>query len=55
MYLLEEVVAFLRDRTEPGPEGRAFVPFEALRKLPANLNCHCPACMEEDEEEEDDG
>jgi len=54
VFLFEEVVAWLRDRTEPGPEGRAFVPFEVLRKLPANLNCHCQACMPEDEEEDED-
>jgi len=54
MFLLEEVVAWLKDRTEPGPQGRAFVPFEVLRKLPANLNCHCPACTASDEDEDDD-
>lgn len=55
MYLLEEVLTFLTDRKEPGPEGRAYLSFEVLRKLPANLNCHCPACMAEDEEEDDEG
>jgi len=54
VYLLEDVVAYLSDRTEPGPKGRAVVPFEVLRKLPANLNCHCLACTSEDEEDEDD-
>jgi len=55
VFLLEDVVAFLRDRTEPGPEGRAFLSFDVLRKLPANLTCHCRACRaHRDGEEEDD-
>ena len=54
VFLLEEVIAFLKDRTEPGPEGRAYLPLEVLRKLPANLNCHCQACIAADAEEDDD-
>jgi len=54
VFLLEEVLEFLRERTEPGPEGRAYLPLEVLRRLPANLSCHCRACTQADEEEDDD-